>query len=76
MIQLEETLPHRNEHLFVFQKKANAALQPDITIGKVANVKTGIAMVLVNGTTLQQLEKCSPKLAPRFGVCREESKEK
>lgn len=76
MIRLGETSPHRNEHPFLLQKKANAALPPHITVGKVAHVKTGIALVPANGTMLQQLEECGPKLAQMFGACRAEPNEK
>ena len=76
MIWLGETLPYGNEHPFFLQKKTNAALPPHITAGKEAHVKTGIALVLANGTTLQQLEKYGPKLAQTFKACRAEPNKK
>lgn len=72
MIRLGEESPHRNEHLFLLQKRANAILSPTLTIGKVAHVKTGLALVLAAGTTLQQLQEFSSKLAQTFGACRAE----
>lgn len=69
MIQLGKTLPHRNEHPFFLQKKVNAALSLHIAVEKVAYIKTSIVLVSANGTMLQQLEKCGPKLAQTFGAC-------
>lgn len=68
IIWLEETLPYKNEHPFLLQKKANAALVPYITVEEVAHVKTGIDLVPANETTLQQLEECGSKLAQTFQV--------
>lgn len=63
IIWLGKTLLYKSEHLFFFQKKANATLPLYITVKKIANVKIGIALVPANRIILQQLEKYGLKLA-------------
>lgn len=45
MIRLGENSPHRNEHPFLLQKKANAILPANVVVGKVAHVNSGLALI-------------------------------
>lgn len=74
--RLEEELPLRNEHPFLLQKRANAVLPPILTIRKVAHVKTGLALLLAAGTTLQQLQEFNSKLAQTFRAYQAEPNER
>ena len=63
MVRLGENSPHRNEHPFLLQKKANSVLPQGVVVGKVAHINTGIALIPTAGVTIQQLEDHSKKLA-------------
>ena len=76
MVRLGENSPHRNEHPFLLQKKANSVLPQGVVVGKVAHINTGIALIPTAGVTIQQLEEHSEKLARAFGACRAERNEK
>lgn len=76
MIRLGENSPHRNEHPFILQKKANLALPPNVIIGKVAHINSGLALIPSPGTKLEQLEENADRLAQSFGACRAERNEK
>lgn len=69
MVRLGKDSPHRTEHPFVLQKKANAALPSKTVIGKVAHINSGIALILAPGTTIAQLEEHKDTLARIFGAC-------
>lgn len=70
MIRLRENSPHRNEHPFILQKKANLVLPPNVLIGKVAHINSGLALIPSPGTKLEQLEENADRLAQAFGACR------
>lgn len=76
MVRLGKDSPHRAEHPFVLQKKANAALPSQTVIGKVAHINSGIALIPAPGTTIAQLEEHKETLARIFGACRAERNEK
>lgn len=76
MVRLGKDSPHRAEHPFVLQKKANAALPSKTVIGKVAHINSGIALILAPGTTIAQLEEHKDTLARIFGACCAERNEK
>lgn len=76
MIRLGENSPHRNEHPFILQKKANLVLTPNVAIGKVAHINSGLALIPSLGTSLKQLEENADRLAQTFGACRAERNEK
>lgn len=76
MIRLGENSPHRNEHPFILQKKANLVLPPNVAIGKVAHINSGLALIPSPGTSLEQLEENADRLAQAFGACRAERNEK
>ena len=76
MVRLGAESPQRAEHLFVFQKKANATLPPNIRVGKVANINSWLALIPAPGTTFLQLEAHGERLASIFGSCRVERNEK
>lgn len=76
MIRLGENSPHRNEHPFLLQKKANAVLSANVVIGKVAHVNSGLALIPALGTDLEQLEENASRLAQAFGACRAKRNEK
>ena len=65
-------MPHKEEHSFLLQKKANAVLPPNVVIGRVAHINTGLALIPATGTSIKQLEKYSDKLTRAFGACRAE----
>lgn len=52
IIWLHQTLPYKNKHIFLLQKKPNAALQSHITVRKIVYIKIGIALILTNGLML------------------------
>ena len=70
MIRLGENSPHRNEHLFILQKKANFVLPPNVIIGKVAYINSSLSLIPSPETNLKQLEEKANRLAKAFGVCR------
>ena len=76
MIRLEENSPHRNEHPFILQKKANLVLPPNVIIGKVAHINSSLALIPSPGTNLEQLEENADRLTQAFGVFRAERNEK
>ena len=76
MIRLGPESPHREEHPFVLQKKANIGLPANIVIGRVAHVQSGLALMPAPGITIAQLEEYSESLARCFGSCRAEKNEK
>ena len=76
MIRLGENSPHRNEHPFILQKKANLVLPQNVIIGKVANINSGLALIPSPGTNLEQLEENADRLAQAFGAFRAERNEK
>ncbi len=76
MIRLRENSPHRNEHPFILQKEANFMLPPNVIIGKVANINSGLALILSPSTNLEQLEENADWLAQALGACRAERNEK
>ena len=63
IVRLGENSPHRNEHLFLLQKKANSLLRQGVVIRKVTYINTGIVLILMAGITIKQLEEDSEKLA-------------
>lgn len=76
MVRLGENSPHRREHPFLLQTKANSVLPPETRVGKVAHINSGIALILAAGTTVEQLEEHGVRLAQTFGACRAERNEK
>ncbi len=76
IIRHVENYPHQNEHLFILQKKANLVLPPNVIIGKVANINSGLALIHSPGTNLKQLEENADRLAQAFEVYRAECNEK
>lgn len=62
--------------MFFLQKKANTTLLLHIIAKTIANIKTGITLVSVNGTMLQKLKKCSPKQLQIFETYWAEPNEK
>lgn len=76
MVRLGQDLPHRGEHPFILQKKANAVLPNKVVIGKVAHINSGFALIPAPGTTAKQFEEHKETLARVFGVCRAERNEK
>ena len=76
MIRLGENSPHRNEHPFILQKKANLVLPPNVIVGKVAHINSSLALIPSPGTKLEQLEENVDRLAQAFGACRAERNEK
>ena len=76
MVRLGKDSPHRTEHPFVLQKKANAVLPSKTVIGKVAHINSGIALIPAPGTTIAQLKEHKETLARIFGACRAERNEK
>lgn len=76
MVRLGKDSPHRGEHPFILQKKANAVLPNKIVIGKVAHINSGLALIPTPGTTAGQLEEHKEILARVFGACRAERNEK
>lgn len=75
MVRLGQDLPHRGEHPFILQRKANAALPNKVVIGKVAHINSGLALIPAPGTTAEQLEEHKETLARAFGACRAERNE-
>lgn len=63
MIWLGENSSYQNEHFFLFQKIANAILPANVLIGKVAYVNSGLTLVRVLRSDLEQLEKNASRLA-------------
>ncbi len=63
MVQLGEISPHRNEHPFFLQKKANSVLPQGVAVGKVSHIITEIALFPTASVTIQELEEHSEKLA-------------
>lgn len=45
-------------------------------MGRVAHINTGLALIPATGTSIQQLEEHSDKLARAFGACRAERNER
>ena len=76
MVQLGESLPHKNEHPFLLQKKANAVLPQGVVVRKMAYINTGIALIPTASVTIQQLEEYSEKLARAFEACLAEQNKK
>lgn len=76
MVRLRKNSPHRAEHPFVLQKKANAALPSKTVIGKVAHINSGIALIPAPGTNIAQLEEYKATLARIFGACCAKGNEK
>lgn len=76
MVRLGKDSPHRVEHPFALQKKANGALPSRVVIGKVAHINSGIALIPAPGTTIARLEEHKETLACIFGACRAEKNEK
>ena len=76
MVRLGQDSPHKGEHLFIFQKKANVVLPNKVVIGKVAHINSGLALIPVLGTTTEELEEHKETLAQVFGACRAEQNEK
>lgn len=75
MVRLGENSPYKDEHPFLLQKKANAVLPQNVVVGRVAHINTGLALIPATGTSIQQLEEYSNKLARAFGACRAERNE-
>lgn len=76
MVRLGQDSPHRSEHPFILQKKANAVLPNKVFIGKVAHINSGIALIPAPGTIAEQLGEYKETLARVFGACRAEQNEK
>ena len=76
MVCLGKNSPHRAEHPFLLQKKANAALPSKTVIGKVAHINSGIALIPTPGTTIAQLEEHKKTLARIFGAYHAKKNEK
>ena len=76
MVRLGQDSPHRGEHPFIFQKKANAVLPNKVVIGKLAHINSGLALISAPDTTAEQLEEHKETLARVFGACRAERNEK
>ncbi len=58
-VRLGPKSPHKEEHPFVFQKKANTCLLANIVIGRVAYIRSGLALMPAPGTTIARLEEKS-----------------
>ena len=52
IVRLEENSPHKKEHSFFLQKKANAVLPKIVVVGRVAYIDTGIALIPATGTSI------------------------
>ena len=76
MVRLGQDLPHRGEHPFILQKKANAVLLNKVVIGKVAHINLGFALISAPGTTIEQFEENKETLVRVIGACRTEQNEK
>ena len=76
MIRLGENSPHRREHPFLLEKKANATLPPNVGVAKIVHINSGLALIPSPGTKLEQLEENAHRLAQAFGACRVERNEK
>lgn len=68
MIQLGENTPHRKEHPFILQKRANLVLPPNVIVGKVAHNNSGLALIPLPGTKLEPLEENRVQLAQAYGA--------
>ena len=68
MVRLGKNSPHKEQHPFLLQKKANDMLPQNVIVRKVAHINTEIALIPATGTSIQQLEEYSNKLARAFGV--------
>ncbi len=62
MVQLGENSPYRGEHRFLFQTKVNSVLLSEIRVGKLGYINSGITLISVAGTSIEQLEKISSNL--------------
>ncbi len=51
-------------------------LPPNIRVGKVADINSGLALIPAPRTTFLQLEAYGEKLTRIFGICRVERNEK
>lgn len=71
-----ENSQHWNEYSFLLQKKANAILSTNVSIGKVANVNFDLVLIPAAGTDLEQLKDNASRLAQIFGACRAKRNEK
>ncbi len=76
MIWLRKNSQYRNEYPLLLQKKANAILPQGVVVGKVAPINTGIALILMSGVMIQQLEENNEKLAQAFEENRAEKHKK
>ncbi len=76
MVRLGQDSPHRGEHPFILQKKANAVLPNKVVIGKVAHINSGLALIPSPGIKAEQLEEYKETLARVFAACRAERNEK
>ena len=76
MVRLGQDSPHRGEHLFILQKKANAVLPNKVAMGKVAHINSGLTLSPAPGTTAKQLQEHKDTLAQVFGAYRVEQNEK
>ncbi len=52
IVRLEENSPHKKEHSFFLQKKANAVLPKIVVVGRVAYIDTGIALIPATCTSI------------------------
>ncbi len=76
IVCLGENSPHRNQHPFLLQKKANSVLPQGVVVGKVAHINTGIALIPTARVTIQQLAGYSEKLDRAFEEYQGEQNEK
>lgn len=76
MVRLGQDSPHRDEHPFILQKKANVVLPKKVVIRKMAYINSGLALIPAPGTIAEQLEEHKETLARVFGACRAEQNEK
>lgn len=55
MVRLGKDSSYRDEHLFILQKKANAAFPNNVVVGKVVSINSGLTLIPAPGTTAKQL---------------------
>ncbi len=76
MVRLRQDLPHRGEHPFILQKKANGVLPNKVVIRKVAHINSVLALIISLGIKAEQLERYKETLTRVFGAYHAERNEK
>lgn len=76
MFSVRKNFLHREEHHFIFQKRANTAFLNKIVVGKVVYINVELELILTSSTIVEQLKELKKALVQVFGACRAEHNKK